>query len=81
MRIAAIFPAAARERISIREHTGKRFGTRDQLVDSRYNSGAIDVDNMIALDDEVNWQHGVCSFRLGGQVQYHVALGLTGEMK
>lgn len=35
------------------------------------NSGAIDVDNVIALDDAVNWQHGAHSFKLGGQVQYH----------
>jgi hypothetical protein len=35
------------------------------------NSGAIDVDNVIALDDAVNWQHGAHSFKFGGEVQYH----------
>ncbi|HTW61988.1 MAG TPA: carboxypeptidase-like regulatory domain-containing protein [Terracidiphilus sp.] len=35
------------------------------------NSGAIDVDNVIAVDDEVNWQHGAHSFKFGGQAQYH----------
>ena len=35
------------------------------------NSGAIDVDNVIALDDSVNWQHGAHSFKIGGDVQYH----------
>lgn len=35
------------------------------------NSGAIDVDNVIALDDAVNWQHGAHSFKVGADVQYH----------
>lgn len=35
------------------------------------NSGAIDVDNTIALNDTVHWQHGAHSFKFGGEGQYH----------
>jgi hypothetical protein len=35
------------------------------------NSGAVDVDNVIDVNDSVNWQHGAHSFKFGGDVQYH----------
>ena len=35
------------------------------------NIGAQDVDNTIALNDIVHWQHGAHSFKFGGEVQYH----------
>jgi hypothetical protein len=35
------------------------------------NDDAQDVDNTIALNDVVHWQHGAHSFNFGGEVQYH----------
>ena len=35
------------------------------------NDDAQDVDNTLALDDVVHWQHGAHSFNFGGEVQYH----------
>jgi Carboxypeptidase regulatory-like domain len=35
------------------------------------NIYAQDVDNVIALNDIVHWQHGAHSFRFGGEAQYH----------
>ena len=35
------------------------------------NSGAIDVDNTIALNDAVHWQRGAHSVKFGGEGQYH----------
>ncbi len=35
------------------------------------NIDAQDVDNVIALHDEVHWQHGAHSFTFGGEGQYH----------
>ncbi|HTW81786.1 MAG TPA: carboxypeptidase regulatory-like domain-containing protein [Terracidiphilus sp.] len=35
------------------------------------NSGAIDVDNTIALNDTLHWQHGAHSIQFGGEAQYH----------
>jgi len=35
------------------------------------NDDAQDVDNTIALDDVVHWQHGAHSFSFGGELQYH----------
>ena len=35
------------------------------------NSGAIDVDNTIALNDTVHWQRGAHSVKFGGEAQYH----------
>lgn len=35
------------------------------------NNYAQDVDNTIALNDIVHWQHGAHSFKFGGEAQYH----------
>ena len=35
------------------------------------NDDAQDVDNTIAVNDIVHWQHGAHSFRFGGEAQYH----------
>ena len=35
------------------------------------NDDAQDVDNMIALNDIIHWQHGRHSFSIGGEDQYH----------
>jgi hypothetical protein len=35
------------------------------------NDYAQDVDNTIALNDIVHWQHGAHSFKFGGDAQYH----------
>ncbi|GGA73560.1 hypothetical protein GCM10011507_26430 [Edaphobacter acidisoli] len=35
------------------------------------NIGSQDVDSLIALHDEVHWQHGAHSFTFGGEAQYH----------
>ncbi len=35
------------------------------------NDDAQDVDNTLALNDIVHWQHGAHSFNIGGEVQYH----------
>ena len=35
------------------------------------NDDAQDVDNTIAVNDIVHWQHGAHSFKFGGDVQYH----------
>ena len=35
------------------------------------NDDAQDVDNTIALNDIVHWQHGAHSLNFGGEVQYH----------
>src|ERR1700734_1191666 len=35
------------------------------------NDDAQDVDNTIAINDIVHWQHGSHSFKFGGDVQYH----------
>ncbi|HKF46652.1 MAG TPA: TonB-dependent receptor [Terracidiphilus sp.] len=35
------------------------------------NDYAQDVDNTIAVDDMVHWQHGAHSFKFGGEAQYH----------
>ncbi len=35
------------------------------------NDDAQDVDNVIALNDIVHWQHGNHSFKFGGEDQYH----------
>jgi len=35
------------------------------------NDDAQDVDNTIALNDIVHWQHGAHSFNFGGEAQYH----------
>ena len=35
------------------------------------NTDAQDVDNVLALNDTVHWQHGAHSFRFGGDAQYH----------
>jgi len=35
------------------------------------NDDAQDVDNAIALNDIVHWQHGSHSFKFGGEMQYH----------
>ena len=35
------------------------------------NDDAQDVDNTIALNDIVHWQHGAHSLDIGGEVQYH----------
>lgn len=35
------------------------------------NDDAQDVDNTIALNDVVHWQHGAHSFNFGGEAQYH----------
>ena len=35
------------------------------------NDDAQDVDNVVAINDIVHWQHGNHSFKLGGEDQYH----------
>jgi len=35
------------------------------------NDDAQDVDNTIALNDILHWQHGAHSFKFGGELQYH----------
>ena len=35
------------------------------------NDDAQDVDNTIALNDIMHWQHGAHSFKFGGESQYH----------
>ncbi len=35
------------------------------------NTYSQDVDNTIALNDILHWQHGAHSFKFGGEVQYH----------
>jgi hypothetical protein len=35
------------------------------------NDDAQDLDNTIALNDIVHWQHGAYSLDLGGEAQYH----------
>ena len=44
---------------------GSPFPNFGQNVDSQ------DVDNLIAINDEVHWQHGAHSFTFGGETQYH----------
>lgn len=44
---------------------GNTFGGMGQQEDS------IDIDNVLALNDVVHWQHGAHSFTFGGDAQYH----------
>jgi Carboxypeptidase regulatory-like domain len=47
------------------EFYGNTFGSLGQQEDS------TDVDNVVAVNDIVHWQHGAHSFALGGEAQYH----------
>jgi hypothetical protein len=47
------------------EFYGNTFGGMGQQEDS------TDVDNVVALNDIVHWQHGAHSFTFGGEAQYH----------
>jgi hypothetical protein len=44
---------------------GNNFDSMGQQEDS------TDVDNTIALNDVIHWQHGAHNFTLGGEAQYH----------
>lgn len=44
---------------------GNNFGSMGQQEDS------TDVDNTVALNDAIHWQHGAHSFTFGGEAQYH----------
>lgn len=47
------------------EFYGNTFGSLGQQEDS------TDVDNVVALNDIVHWQHGAHNFTFGGELQYH----------
>lgn len=47
------------------EFYSNTFGSMGEMEDS------TDVDNVLALNDVVHWQHGAHSFTFGGDAQYH----------
>jgi len=47
------------------EFYGNTFGSMGEMEDS------TDVDNVLAVNDVLHWQHGAHSFTFGGDAQYH----------